>query len=751
MATPSPASQASLDLDTDQTLRRRDFLKCVHQPHGHVDPCFMTGKGCVYTDQIDHVLKARLSANVSSGFMIMPFRQNLKTFYANTLAPFFRVNFGRSYDDEEILAKADEVRRPGVIICEGICKRIQESDFIVADISVPNANVFYELGLAYGVNQKIFLLQQKDRQKTKYADHLSHCLEDASLIFYYENLTPLDPNILRLTENDAWRTSSSSTAAQISPKIVLIELHLPPDVLTEMHPPSQTEDNISRMPLQKDASEDAGELGDIKLPFRSHVSSAVGLAIDKLCRTFVSDPRTHSVIRSHQKELEKLKTVKEMVADQGEVSQLHFDTIKQAIDDAYCTIVRTGFANCHPMAYFWLGYGHARGKNVIPITVTRDAKDPIDDLAFDIRAQQHMTFIESRPDLLERELGESLKQMIAVDFMKWSRKRFWDHVVGRRGEVHILTGALHNRTFDREMIGDWDLRTASELASYLASQHYRATIDSPVYPPERVFYKTEFKSAEDRRTKVQEYVGRLAKLLAGRNCIIIASPDVNPLAELIFGRAYDVVQPCGVGANDFDWSVLFDTPISVGDYNSAILAFKSKSRKTDGDAVGGTSPNKFGCAFYEEIGESGAGRGFRSNAIKGESISQPFLSQTDEPETFSIYAHILVAPNPFSRGHHVIVLNGVSGPATFALSQALTGGVTEEFVEYGPFDPQRESEEFLGRFLGVLQNSSAGTADAILSVEVGPANNRVPTSDWRRIKGWRSLPYGFGKQGIRGL
>ena len=51
------------------------------------------------------------------------------------------------------------------------------------------------------------------------------------------------------------------------------------------------------------------------------------------------------------------------------------------------------------MAYFWLGYGHARGKNVIPITVTRDAKDPIDDLAFDIRAQQHMTFIESRPDL----------------------------------------------------------------------------------------------------------------------------------------------------------------------------------------------------------------------------------------------------------------------------------------------------------------------------------------------------------------
>ena len=75
MATPSPASQASLDLDTDQTLRHRDFLKCVHQPHGHVDPCFMTGKGCVYTDQIDHVLKARLSANVSSGFMIIPFRR----------------------------------------------------------------------------------------------------------------------------------------------------------------------------------------------------------------------------------------------------------------------------------------------------------------------------------------------------------------------------------------------------------------------------------------------------------------------------------------------------------------------------------------------------------------------------------------------------------------------------------------------------------------------------------------------------
>ena len=68
-----------------------------------------------------------------------------------------------------------------------------------------------------------------------------------------------------------------------------------------------------------------------------------------------------------------------------------FNETKIRFDNAYCIVMRTG-VNCHPMTYFWLGYAHARGKNVIPITTMEPDGRYMDDLAFDIRAQRHMAF-----------------------------------------------------------------------------------------------------------------------------------------------------------------------------------------------------------------------------------------------------------------------------------------------------------------------------------------------------------------------
>lgn len=149
------------------------FLAVIRQRHERVSPCFMTGKGCVYTDQIDQALDERKKLDgACSGFMIMPFRPKLKVFFQNCLQPFFQANYGSvagadTLDARESrfsLTRADDVSRPGIIICEGICKRIQESDFVIADISVPNDNVFYELGLAYGIGQKIALIHQRGAQ-----------------------------------------------------------------------------------------------------------------------------------------------------------------------------------------------------------------------------------------------------------------------------------------------------------------------------------------------------------------------------------------------------------------------------------------------------------------------------------------------------------------------------------------------------------------------------------------------------------
>lgn len=156
----------------DDALEFRRMVMNQERQHGRVDPCFMTGKGCVYSDTIARELSYRHKENQCMGFLVTPFRNNLKVFFRNSLEPYFEYHYRDGDLEPDVsptpysraatmrLETAEEVRRPGIIICEGICKRLQQSDFVVTDISTPNANVFYELGLAYGINHKIILIYQ---------------------------------------------------------------------------------------------------------------------------------------------------------------------------------------------------------------------------------------------------------------------------------------------------------------------------------------------------------------------------------------------------------------------------------------------------------------------------------------------------------------------------------------------------------------------------------------------------------------
>jgi hypothetical protein len=226
-----------------------------------------------------------------------------------------------------------------------------------------------------------------------------------------------------------------------------------------------------------------------------------------------------------------LKSTDQIKKDAG------FQEVRQKLEQSFCTIIQTGGSVSDPMAYFWLGYCHALGKNVISVTVVERANDDIDDLAFDLRALWHMSFIRKDPARFSQELEEIFQQMITSDFSEWSRRHFWDEVLGKRGKVSIFTGALHNEPIGREMIGDWDLRAASELTSYFASHQYRATIESPVYQIEQV---TGGNIKQSSRVTEDVYIAELQQMLRGKNCIVIASPDVNPLTEILLGKLYSV-------------------------------------------------------------------------------------------------------------------------------------------------------------------------------------------------------------------
>jgi hypothetical protein len=282
-------------------------------------------------------------------------------------------------------------------------------------------------------------------------------------------------------------------------------------------------------------------------------------------------------------------------------------------------------------------------------------------------------------------------------------------------------------------VGDWDLRSASELTSYLTQHEYRATIASPIYAPKPGNAGVD-----------QAYILHLGKLLHGRNCIVVASPEVNAFTELVLGYYY------GLPIKD-----LFHGGLDADIYNRAIVAVK----QTTG------TPAPAGHALYVEESVTASGkplRGFRSRRIKAPEgkIMEPFVNQMDPPAGFEVYAHLAIIPNLFnadgeykSDGYgklprrHIIVLNGVSGPATFALTHVLTGGVSREFVNYGTFDPTRQSEEEIANILRGLElskTSQRGPAvERIFSVSVvpDPASAATPaTKDWRQIASWAIHP-----------
>jgi len=670
----------------------KPFSGSIDMQHRRVDPCFMTGKGCVYTELIDRSFKERRALGTYLGFSVMPYRDNLNVFFKNCLDLYFKSNFS----GKVTLQRADEVRRPGIIICEGVCKRLQESDFVTADVSLPNPNVFYELGLAYGIHHKIVVIYH---HASHFGNEIKEVLKNLGCKPYvYHDLDPIPLEEFNRDQYVWQLKSEGADYPSATPKILLYEHYF----ITE-------QSNINP--------------DDISLDFPTHVRSAVGLSIAKIVEDHRERRLDQPVIHSY------LNTIKGFMQAVTVKTDSNPREIQDQVDSAYCILIRTGFRACHPMAYFWLGYGHARGKNVIPVTVLHEHNDNVEDLAFDIRAQRHMFFYEKAPERFEKELTSSLKQMIVSDFSDWSRKRLWTHLLGRRGEVSIFIGALHNPTFDREMIGDWDLRAASELTSYFARQQYRATIENPVYTPEY--------PKRDPNTSIVVYITRLREMLTDKNCVLIASPDVNPLTEIVLGHIYGIPD-----------TSLFSEPSSneIQKHPNAIIVVKEKV--ATGDQDGGSVAQRF---FYREIQPQKSGRakrGFESAQLINRRIMDEFVSQVDaQQEEFRVFGQIAVLPNPFrttSEGpdRYIIILNGVSGPATFALTHVLTGGVTREFVAYSPdFDPEAKSEEIVRELFDRLSQPHTGGLDCIITVRVGKAHETQQPgsediSDWRKIRGW---------------
>lgn len=90
--------------------------------------------------------------NKTSIFLVMPF---LETWSAETYDIIKEV----CHNLDVTLNRADEILGSQSIYND-IITNIVESDVIIADITIKNANVFYELGYAHALNKKVILIRQ---------------------------------------------------------------------------------------------------------------------------------------------------------------------------------------------------------------------------------------------------------------------------------------------------------------------------------------------------------------------------------------------------------------------------------------------------------------------------------------------------------------------------------------------------------------------------------------------------------------
>jgi nucleoside 2-deoxyribosyltransferase len=92
----------------------------------------------------------------------------------------------------------------GSFVTESVTSLIRQTDFIIADISDRNSNVFYELGLAHGMRKPVLLIARQNELGNIPFDLAS------SLIISYSNSGELEDFLER------WLTRHADDLRQIS-------------------------------------------------------------------------------------------------------------------------------------------------------------------------------------------------------------------------------------------------------------------------------------------------------------------------------------------------------------------------------------------------------------------------------------------------------------------------------------------------------------------------------------------------------
>lgn len=642
--------------------------------------CFMTGKQCIFCGS-EHPYDSK----EPSVFVAMPYRPNLAMCYSWSIKNYLSDALEKLWSVDYVrIARADEQPHVGAITCEKICHQIQIANLVVVDITVPNANVMYELGLALGLEKQIVLI----------SNHSEYDSATGSFAKDVSNYLAAEANSPRKVLTYPGVSFLDGSTTKIEEFIFQIALGTRAVTAFKIRALANTKD----LPSQND---------DTRLDFGSILDGAIGVAVnlirhpekykeENMGDAFLNESKSESPLLSPLPDPSKEPYVIKHMNEPYKT----FNSVKKDIDDVFCCIV--DLAEEDEFSYLWLGYCHSRGINVIPIhrpavnqrSLPLVCNEPAGKnnnkkeinlnkiLAFDIRALWYINYEEEllgKPEHLSELLMGVFKDLINRDWLRLERNRFWGRLTTTRN-INLFTGAVHVPVPKREMVGDWDQRTVSELVRYLSSTDETVTpvLEPPIYSPEYCWEnwcRSKQNTSRDESgmdTFFTNYENKVIETLRDKNCIIVASADVNALTEMLLGYAYSPNRP------------LFFCE-SKGTTVNAVIALKPNpaggpkdKNKKDGDRLGIRLYSRTASPTERLEHDQKEFRGFKIG--KEGLVKTHYYAQEDTmgPPKFNLLSHLLIMRNPFRSVNTgpspmIVILNGVSGPGTYALAELLTG------------------------------------------------------------------------------
>jgi hypothetical protein len=611
----------------------------------------MNGKSCVYERVIgERIREMGTPDHPRKAFVIMPFSPDLDALYQWQIVPFIEKGGGGNEVPYQCkVERADDVRQVGYIMCEKICKKIQEADLVVVDLSFDNPNVFYEFGLCAALRKRILPVcydqrYSKEREnflKTQFGIHkLIVCPSFGFMggkidehLFNYSSLQNFDHwegDKLNILHNGRELTMPyKDTAVSMKYKFGAICVTAAGTALSSVF----SEKNLKDHP------------------------QLASYGTDKPKVDPDNSPRTYYPYKN---------------AFEFDVGSLDFGQTIAKLRTSYCTLFDICSEN--PTIFFWLGYSHGLGEFAVPVNevaVKAASKDEdaqnTTQTAFDIVALWHAYFDRQHPTPFANSLRDILEFVLLEKSKKIQRTVFWKDIL-TSNEASIFLGSLTVPELGRNTLGDWDYRTAAELTSFLTSEKetMEVTLESPI--------------PKAAKTPDADEVRWLQGQLANKNCIIVASSDVNDLTECALAALHRKKPFQNISADD----------ANIDGY----IAYKRYVRTTDDEHFSRLLLTKRQDLAFLRLEVEPRVQPPGTHSKRGfiyrhgdKNSEKPILEKHLFPyegtgQINHLLGHLTVAPNPFGddRNKWVIVINGISGPATCGIAQMLTGCKYQEFT-----------------------------------------------------------------------